>query len=36
MKTLVVYNKNIASSRCVVGLAVCAVVDGVIYVFEAG
>jgi hypothetical protein len=22
--------------RCVVGLAVCAVVDGVLYVFEAG
>ena len=28
MKTLVVYDKNVASSRCVVGLAVCAVVDG--------
>jgi hypothetical protein len=36
MKTLVVYNKNVASCRCVVELAVCAAVDGAIYIFEAG
>jgi hypothetical protein len=36
MKMLIVYDKNVAFGGCVVRLAVRAVVDGVVYVFEVG